>query len=367
VVCNGQAKTDTIEQGGAYMDDKKSVDESHNYVRLAIPLMSKHNISVTPKNFAIWYEYVSGNNSELSNTIDTMLEKKEIFSEGKNESLYRRFCAEKDENELRKLKEDLQKVLISVISEVSDLNGQTEKYEILISKSVDQLSEDASTEKIKNVVGEIIDETKSMGNFGKSLQDKLKETTEELEALQKEFEQAKTASMIDFLTGVANRKAFDETLAKHISEASPDNNDLCLLLIDIDHFKKFNDEYGHIVGDEVLKFVTKKTKEIVRGRDFLARFGGEEFVIILPQTPLSGAKIVAENIRSFFSESKLTSVTTSKKLGKVTVSIGAALYRPGEPVETFINRSDQALYFAKNNGRNRVATESDLPDEGAGG
>ena len=71
-------------------------------------------------------------------------------------------------------------------------------------------------------------------------------------------------------------------------------------MIDIDHFKRFNDEYGHIVGDEVLKFVTKKTKEIVRGRDFLARFGGEEFVVILPQTPLSGAKTVAENIRAFF-------------------------------------------------------------------
>jgi diguanylate cyclase len=190
----------------------------------------------------------------------------------------------------------------------------------------------------------------------------LKETTDELEALQKEFEQAKTASLVDFLTGVANRKAFDDKLAKCASEASTDKSDLCLLLIDIDHFKKFNDDYGHIVGDEVLKFVTKKTKEIVRGRDFLARFGGEEFVVILPQTPLSGAKTVAENIRAFFSEAKLTAVATSKKLGKVTVSIGAALYRPGEPLETFINRSDQALYLAKNSGRNRVATESDLAD-----
>jgi len=349
------------------MDDKKSLEEIHNYVRLALPLMSKHDIPVTPKNYAVWYEYVSGINSELCLTIDKMLEKKEVFSDEQNEILYKRFCAEKDENELRKLREDLQQVLVSVLSEVSDLSGQTEKYTSFVSKSVDELSEDASAEKIKNVVSEIIVETKAIGNFGKSLQDKLKETTEELETLQKEFEQAKTASLVDFLTGVANRKAFDETLAKCASEASANMDDLCLLLIDIDHFKKFNDDYGHIVGDEVLKFVTKKTKEIVRGRDFLARFGGEEFVVILPQTPLSGAKTVAENIRSFFSEAKLTAVATSKKLGKVTVSIGAALYRPGEPVETFINRSDQALYFAKNSGRNRVATESDLADGEAGG
>lgn len=349
------------------MDDKKSAEELHNYVRLALPLMSKHNVPVTPRNYAVWYEYVSGSNNELCSAIDTMLEKEEIFSEEQNEILYSRFCAEKDENELRKLREDLQQVLVSVLSEVSDLSGQTEKYESLVSKSVDELSEDASTEKIKNVVSEIIVETKAIGSFGKSLQDKLKETTEELETLQKEFEQAKTAATIDFLTGVANRKAFDETLAKCTNEASSDNSDLCLLMIDIDHFKKFNDEYGHIVGDEVLKFVTKKTNEIVRGRDFLARFGGEEFVVILPQTPLSGAKTVAENIRAFFSEAKLTAVATSKKLGKVTVSIGAALYRPGEPLETFINRSDQALYFAKDSGRNRVATESDVADGNVSG
>ena len=189
------------------MDDKKSVEEIHNYVRLALPLMSKHNVPVTPRNYAVWYEYVSGSNNELCSTIDTMLEKEEIFSEEQNEILYTRFCAEKDENELRKLREDLQQVLVSVLSEVSDLSGQTEKYESLVSKSVDELSEDASAEKIKNVVSEIIVETKAIGSFGKSLQDKLKETTEELETLQKEFEQAKTAVINRFSNGRGQPKS----------------------------------------------------------------------------------------------------------------------------------------------------------------
>ena len=166
--------------------------------------------------------------------------------------------------------------------------------------------------------------------------------------------------MLDFLTGVPNRKAFDEKLAVCIDEAISNNEDLCLLVIDIDHFKKFNDKYGHIIGDEVLKIVARNVKEIVRGRDFLARFGGEEFVVILSQTPLSGAKTVAENIRNFFNQTKLKVVSTSKDLGKVTVSIGAAIYRYDEPIKEFIDRSDQALYFAKNTGRNRVATESDV-------
>ncbi|MEO2054114.1 MAG: GGDEF domain-containing protein [Nitrospira sp.] len=137
-------------------------------------------------------------------------------------------------------------------------------------------------------------------------------------------------------------------------------HDLCLLLFDIDHFKRFNDTYGHITGDEVLRFVGRKIKEKVRGTDFLARYGGEEFTVILPKTPLAGARIVAESIRAFFSETKLKSVATSKPLGTLTVSIGAACYRSGESMEDFIQRSDKALYFAKNAGKNRVATENDL-------
>ena len=342
------------------MDHNKSKEAEHGYVRLALPLMAKHNVPTTPKNYAVWYEYVSGNNNELRKTVDTMIEKEETFSEQKNEILYQRFCTEKDENELRKLREDLQLILKTIFGEVTKLSGETGKYESSVSESVGKLSEDLTVDTIRDVVNEIIAETRAVGSFGKGLQERLKETTTELDELQRKFEQVKTEAMMDFLTGVANRKAFDEALATYTVAAASGTNDLCLLLIDIDHFKRFNDTFGHIVGDEVLKFVTKKTKEIVKGRDFLARFGGEEFAVILPGTPLEGAKTVAENIRAFFAEANLKSTSTSKKLGMITVSIGVAYYRPGESLEDFINRSDQALYFAKNTGRNRVATESDL-------
>jgi diguanylate cyclase len=133
-----------------------------------------------------------------------------------------------------------------------------------------------------------------------------------------------------------------------------------LLLIDIDHFKTFNDKFGHIVGDEVLRFVTKKIKDMIKEGDFLARFGGEEFAVILPRTSLSDAETVAESNRLFFTEAKLKSTTSSKSLGGITISIGVASYRPGESLEDFLDRSDKALYLAKDTGRNRVATESDV-------
>jgi diguanylate cyclase len=342
------------------MDQKQSNEAEHGYVRLALPLMAKHNVPTTPKNYTVWYEYVSGHNNELRKTIDKMIDKGETFTAEKNETLYRRFCTEKDEDELRKLRENLQLVLKTILGEVTKLSGETGKYESLVSESVEKLSEDLSVESIRKVVNEILVETRAVGKFGQEIQERLRETKQELDALQRKFEQAKTEAMMDFLTGVANRKAFDQALAACTGAAASGANDLCLLLIDIDHFKRFNDTFGHIVGDEVLKFVTKKTKEIVRGRDFLARFGGEEFAVILPGTPLEGAKTVAENIRSFFAQANLKSTLTSKKLGMITVSIGAASYRPGEPAQDFIDRCDQALYVAKNTGRNRVATESDV-------
>jgi diguanylate cyclase len=144
-----------------------------------------------------------------------------------------------------------------------------------------------------------------------------------------------------------------------IDEAASGDKDLSLLLIDIDNFKRINDEFGHLIGDETLTFVAKKIKKMVKGGDFLARFGGEEFAVILPRTHLAGAEAVAENIRSFFPKTSLRAVEAAKNLGVIMVSVGVACYRPGESSKEFIHRSDQALYLAKNAGKNRDITVSD--------
>jgi diguanylate cyclase len=165
--------------------------------------------------------------------------------------------------------------------------------------------------------------------------------------------------MTDFLTGLDNRKSFDNALVNATHEAVGNNRPLCLLLVDIDYFKTFNDQHGHLIGDEVIKFVAQKMKELVRGKDIVARFGGEEFSLLLSQTSLSGASAVAENIRSYFSASKLKT-SQGKVLGNITVSVGAACYRHNEPLEDFINRADRALYNAKKLGRNRITLETEL-------
>lgn len=342
------------------MHSEKSVSEAYSLVRLALPLMSKYHIPATPRNYTVWYHYVSGTNSELSKTIDALRERGEEFTEEKNEILYCQYFSQKDENELKNIRQELEHILTTVLREVTDLTGQTEEYQSFLSNTVPILVKDASVQQLKEVMGEILDKTKTLSDFGKTLRRKLAETNETLETLKTEFEQVKAQALMDFLTAVPNRKAFHEALIALTGEAVSEGKDLSLLLMDIDHFKRFNDEHGHLMGDEVLRFVAKKIKEVVRGRDFLSRFGGEEFALILPETPLAGAAVVAESIRAFFATTTLKDAGTARKLGKITLSVGAACYRPGEDPEEFVKRADQALYAAKKRGRNCVIKESDI-------
>jgi diguanylate cyclase len=341
-------------------NDPAQLEHTHSFMRLALPLMSKHNVPITPPNYTVWYNHVSGMNDELSREIEQNIQTGTAFTAEVNERLYRCHCARGDEGEILKLREGLQQVLLAILKDVAGLSGQTERYENVVATSVAQLSTETDAGNIGRIVGDIIAETREMLSFGQSLQKKLAQTNAELQAIQKEFEQVKSEAMSDFLTGAPNRKAFTDTLSRMMTDPDATEKGLCLLMVDIDHFKRFNDRFGHIVGDEVLKFVAKRVKSLLKGRDFLARFGGEEFVALLPCTDLAGAAAAAENIRKFFAESKLKTALTKDTLGSITISIGAASHRPGEKADQFIERADRALYKAKTRGRNCVATESDL-------
>lgn len=338
------------------MNLTESLEDTARYVRLILPLMTKHRIPITPINYATWYYYVSGKNKELNEAIDSIIEKNEPFLEKTNEEIYKRFFLE-EENTLNEIRGKLQQTLLIVFGELKELSGQTQEYESTALESVEKLSEDMSIQDIRNVLDEVIVATKKIRKSGEATHQRLEETTKTLKTLKKEFEHAKSELLQDFLTGVMNRKGFDEFLAKSVSK---NTGSLCVLILDIDHFKKFNDKHGHIVGDAVLKVVAKNVRKVVRGNDVIARIGGEEFAVILPETPLLGAVTVAENARASISRLRLERKGKAEKLETITVSIGAAQYRQGEPLEDFVNRADQALYFAKNSGRNRVSTETML-------
>ena len=195
------------------------------------------------------------------------------------------------------------------------------------------------------------------------MENRLEESTARIKSLSTDLETVRQEAITDGLTGIANRKHFDAVFTAAADEAQETGEDLCLLVLDIDHFKKFNDTYGHQVGDQVLKLLAMTLTESIKGRDTAARYGGEEFVVVLPATTLDNAVTVADNIRERVVKKAVVNRKTGKNLGSISVSIGVGRYAPGEsPAET-VARADQALYVAKKCGRNRVVREADYSEE----
>ena len=179
-----------------------------------------------------------------------------------------------------------------------------------------------------------------------------------------ELKKVKTKAMTDGLTKAYNREAFDNYIRKIVDQNTIKNSPFSLLMLDIDDFKKINDEYGHQIGDRVLVAVVRKCTEFIRDEDFLARYGGEEFVIVLPGASLRNALKKAQRLRKAIAGTHYT--TDKEKEGKslsITVSIGASSFRKNDSVSTVIDRSDQALYQAKRTGKNRVVSEDDIESE----
>jgi len=211
----------------------------------------------------------------------------------------------------------------------------------------------------------LVRSTREVETQNRSLQQSLKSSKEEINALQEKLVTIGRESLTDPLTSLANRKLFTEELDRAIRESKEDTNrPLSLLMCDIDHFKRFNDTYGHVVGDQMLRLFASVMKSEVRMQDTPARYGGEEFAVVLPDTAIQQAETVAEKLRRAIIERKIVKRSTGESLGKLTVSIGVAQFRPGDNAQTLIERADKCLYAAKNAGRNRViAGSSDWGEE----
>lgn len=320
-----------------------------------------------PRNYEVWYAYATGYNPSLNQTINETLQKNGTLTDADLERVYSSYLSPS------RLTEKLDKVGSRVMDEINQVMamvdtavGSASSYNESLADMTTKLGSAKDRDGIRSVIESLVQAANEMQSNNNQLEERLNASRAEISQLQQNLDAVRHESLTDPLTTLANRKHFDDSLAKALNEANERNEPMSLIMTDIDHFKSFNDNWGHLTGDQVLRLVAMSMKQNVKGQDLTARYGGEEFAVILPNTVLRSGVTVGEHIRRAVMSKELMKRSTGQNLGRVTVSIGVATARHGDTVQSLIARADGCLYAAKHNGRNRVICETD-PEFAAAG
>jgi len=316
-------------------------------------MLERFDIPATPANFAIWYEYHAGQSPNLQRTIDVLISNQATFDEDTLQELYSTFFSStKEAQAVRNTSLQALETLQEIVGVADFARDDAHQFGAALRGFASKdLGECLGN--LKSLIENLVSESKKMAGRSEYVGLRMRESADKIEALERNLQDALRDSSLDGLTGVANRRSFDAIMRKTAGEAMNSGDDLALLMIDIDHFKRVNDTWGHQTGDTVLQHLAVTLQKAVRGGDHVARYGGEEFAVILPRTDVKAAVNVAENIRQALAREPLQ-LDLNPPLTPITVSIGAACYEPGDPLAEWVGRTDAALYHAKKEGRNRV-------------
>lgn len=261
-------------------------------------------------------------------------------------------------HETKRLKKDRESTLtalMTVMSSTNRLNEDVDTHNVALQSAQEELETMESDAQIEQLQTTLLSNISKVVESNRKLENDLVVTRFKLENQAQELDRTRKEARTDGLCNVGNRKAVDETLQFMVSRYKSEKAPFGLMLIDIDHFKRINDTFGHQAGDEVLTSISKALKECVRPEDFVGRLGGDEFVIMLDGLTESNADLVGTRIRSTI-ELYDFSINESGQSTVVTMSMGLAAVRPNDDAITLYERADQALYKSKQLGRNRLYT-----------
>lgn len=338
------------------------LERSFTIAQRALELIKSYGSSASPRSYEVWYSYVTGHKPAINDAIKRIAAEKGTIDDADIEMLYKQHIASE------RFAEEAGKTGAIVISEIDQVMemiefamGSTQKYGESLEAFTADLSTTVDRNRVREVVASLVLATKDVRSTNQTLEARLRETRGEIETLRETLEAVRMESLTDPLTGIANRKHFEEMLVKSLDQALVERSSLSLVVIDIDHFKRFNDTYGHLTGDQVLRLVSMTMREQVKTKATLARFGGEEFGIIMPDTGLEAAMATSERVRNSVMSRELIKRSTGESLGKVTISVGIAAMRKGDTGVSLLERADQCMFHAKRNGRNRCVADND-PD-----
>ena len=343
--------------------DDPDYDYAASIAGRAMRSMAEQRIAPTPANFAVWFQYFAGGHDDLRNAIDLLIDHNRPFDARTNKDLFETYVAPQVSAAVVDTSERLQALMGAakefLATAIADNHSQMQVFS-------DVADQGRAGVDPKLLVAQLMNELARAATRATRLEAGFAEKTRELDVIRDSLSRSEERARTDMLTGLANRRALDEFLRKAQATAEW-GEPLCVLMLDIDHFKSFNDNFGHGVGDQVLRLMAKVLREKVREQDLPARYGGEELIAVLPDADLATCAEIAERIRRAIAEATITRRSTGEILPSISVSIGAAQYRVGEAITDLVERCDRALYLAKSSGRNRVVTEIEVERAGAAG
>lgn len=333
---------------------KDTFAQSAAYLKQAVPLMIKYQIPTTPDNYHLWYNYVSASMPELNQAIDQAVKMQGTCSLTTCERLYHQYLAAQDEKQMEAMKLSLAAMANELGHSMQDAISDTGMFQEMLDKSFDKLSriddEGFSLEDTMGILRELVRESRDVRMSTMHFRNQLSNAEKEIKELRAALNETRKLANEDALTNLLNRRAFDLELEGLIRSQHP----FSLILADIDRFKNFNDEYGHLLGDQVLRAFSKRLRDACKEGVTAYRLGGEEFAMLVPHRSLALARQMAESMRRAIERMSILDRKSGRRIDHITVSFGVGEFNGQESADCLVERTDKLLYKAKELGRNRV-------------
>jgi diguanylate cyclase len=320
--------------------------------RQILQRMAELEIPPTPENYEIWATYLDGSEPDLNREIDAHLARGERFSDELNQALHERFFANtRIAVQILETSENIAGELGGVVGALEGGGAETRAYAAALLAAEQTLAGDNAA------LASVLAATRAAAERQERLAEQMEASARLIADMRAALSAIRLQSLTDGLTGLANRRMFDETLAKRLAEAEADRTPLALLLLDIDHFTRINSGWGAQIGDQFLRYVGAVLRSQVQGDALAARLEGDRFAIVMPRTGVDLAEAMGARVNRAIKAKQLTRKSTGDTIGSITLSAGVACHRSPEDAGALLKRTETCLTAAKHAGRDRIVTD----------
>ena len=344
---------------------KETAGQSAEVMRMVLPRIAQHGAHYAPTAYSVWYEHLAGLNPALSQAVQAALAGSDVLEITALDKLFAQFVIGRDAEAMEQLQQDLGQLLHSLAGVANSCGDGAARHAESLAEAERELASVQDAGHLARIVHSLVATTAEARRFSQQLQAEVEQNRATVQQLRDHLGALQNEALTDPLTGLLNRRGLEREFTRRFEQAPADFERCGVLIADIDQFKRINDSYGHVFGDQVIRAAAQALSQAVKGRDLIARWGGEEFLLLLPETPRAGALTLAEQVRMAFAKVRIRRAGSEEFLEKLTISIGVAMPLAGETLERTIVRADAALYKAKYAGRNRVCM-AEIEPLGAG-